>query len=176
MDTSKKTTGSQGNEMAVTLVHAKVEDAEALKAISVEAFTDDYELYGSYPPGIESLDWHKAEIETGHYYKILYGDELAGGIYVIPTDDDQIEIKYIFISGGFQNKRIGSATMELIETQYSNARVWTLVTPCKAYRNHHFYEKFGYSKVGEIQPDPNTEFKLYEYRKEVRNIDKDNTC
>ena len=163
----KKTRGLQVNKMSVTLAQAKGEDAEALKAISVEAFTDDYELYGSYPPGIESLDWHTAEIETGHYYKVIYEDALAGGIYVILTGVDQIEIKYLFISGNFQNKRIGSVTMELIEKQYPNARIWTLVTPFKAYRNHHFYEKCGYSKVGEFQPDPTREFKVYEYKKEI---------
>ncbi len=57
--------------------------------------------------------------------------------------------------------------MALIEKQYNKAKVWTLVTPYKAYRNHHFYEKFGYTKVGEIQPDPNNPFKVFEYKKEV---------
>ncbi len=153
--------------MATTLELATIEDAEQLKSISVQAFTNDFEQYGSYPPGIESLDWHKSAIEKGHYYKIIYGNEVAGGICVIHSPNNQIEIKYFFISDKFQNKRIGSATMELIEKQYSDAQVWTLVTPCKAYKNHHFYEKFGYSKVGEIQPDLNNPFKLFEYQKKM---------
>jgi len=49
----------------------------------------------------------------------------------------------------------------------SEPSVWRLVTPYKAYRNHHFYEKFGYTKVSEIQPDPDNEFKVFEYIKEI---------
>jgi GNAT superfamily N-acetyltransferase len=153
--------------MKVELDNAKVEDAEILKAVSVLAFTNDYEQYGSYPPGIESLDWHKSAIEKGHYYKISFDGVIAGGICVIPSVNDLIRIKYFFISDIYQNKSIGSTTMELIEKKYSNARTWALVTPYKAYRNHHFYEKFGYSKVGEVQSDPNNEFKLFKYKKEI---------
>lgn len=154
--------------MKVKLDKAKVEDAEVLKAISVLTFTDDYEQYGSYPPDIESLDWHKSAIEKGHYYKISYDGEIAGGICVIPSGGDLIRLKYLFISDIYQNKSIGSKALELIEKKYSSARVWILVTPYKAYRNHHFYEKFGYIKVGEVQPDPNIEFKVFKYRKEIK--------
>jgi len=153
--------------MKVKLDKAKVEDAEVLKAMSVLAFKSDYEQYGSYPPGIESLRWHKSAIEKGHYYKIIYDGEIAGGICVIPSVNDVMKIKYFFIPDIYQNKGIGSTTMELIEKKYSNARIWVLVTPYKAYRNHHFYEKIGYSKVGEVQPDPNNEFKIFKYKKET---------
>ena len=155
--------------MTITIELAKIEDAEVLKAISVEAFKSDFELYSSYPQGIESLAWHRSEIEKRHYYKIQYNGELAGGICVIPSDNEQIEIKYFFISRNFQNKRIGSKTMELIEKQYDWAKMWRLVTPYKSYRNHHFYEKFGYTKVSEIQPDPDEAFKVFEYIKEIGN-------
>jgi len=37
-----------------------------------------------------------------------------------------------------------------------------IIPSYKAYRNHHFYEKFG-----EFQPDPNNAFKLFEYKKEI---------
>lgn len=152
----------------VKLDKAKVEDAEVLKSISVLAFTSDYEQYGSYPPGIESLDWHKSAIEKGHYYKISYDGEIVGGIYVIPSVNDLIKIKYFFISDVYQNKSIGTTTMELIEQKYSKAIIWALVTPYKAYRNHHFYEKIGYSKVGEVQPDAKNEFKVFKYKKEIK--------
>jgi GNAT superfamily N-acetyltransferase len=153
--------------MKVELDNAKVEDAEILKAVSVLAFTNDYEQYGSYPPGIESLDWHKSAIEKGHYYKISYDGEIVGGICVIPSVGDLVKIKYFFISENYQNKSIGSTAMELMEKKYSSAKVWALVTSYKAYRNHHFYEKFGYLKNGEIQPDPSNEFKVFKYRKEI---------
>jgi GNAT superfamily N-acetyltransferase len=154
--------------MMVKLGKAKVEDAEVLKAISVLAFTSDYEQYGSYPPSIESLDWHKSAIEKSHYYKIIYDGKIVGGICVIPSVNDLIKIKYFFISYVYQNKSIGTTTMELIEKKYSKAIIWALVTPYKSYRNHHFYEKIGYSKVGELQPDEKNEFKIFKYKKEIK--------
>lgn len=155
--------------MTTTLELAKIDDSEALKTISVDAFKSGYELYGRYSQGIESLAWHQAEIKKRHYYKIQLDGELAGGICVIPSESEQIEIKYFFISRNFQNKRIGSKTMELIQKRYEWAKVWKLVTPYKSYLNHNFYEKFGYKKVREIQPDPDSTFKLFEYIKEIVN-------
>ena len=153
--------------MTTTIELAKIEDADVLKSISIDAFTSDYEQYGSYPPGIESLAWHQSEIEKGHYYKILFNGELAGGICLIPSENKHIKIEYFFIANDYQNKRIGSTTMELIEKQYSSAITWVLKTPYKAYRNNHFYQKFGYRKIGEFQPDPDKDFILFEYKKEI---------
>ena len=155
--------------MITTLNLAEIEDAEVLQEISLEAFKSDFELYGHYPQGIESLAWHQSEIGRGHYYTIQYDGELAGGICVIPSDSEQIEIKYFFISINFKNKRIGSNIIDLIENKYGWAKVWRLVTPYKSYQNHHFYGKFGYKKVSEIQPDPDKAFKLFEYIKEIVN-------
>ena len=59
--------------------------------------------------------------------------------------------------------------MELIEKQYDWAKVWRLITPYKSYRNHHFYEKLGYKKVSEIQPNPDNVFKIFKYIKEIVN-------
>ncbi len=140
--------------MTITLKLAKIENSEVLKDISVEAFKSDSEQYGHYPQGIESLAWHQSEIEKGHYYKIQFNSELAGGICVIPSDSEHIEIKYFFISKNFQNKQIFSKIIELIEKEYEWDKACYLITPYKSYRNQYFYEKFGYKKVREIQPDP----------------------
>nr|WP_269809269.1 hypothetical protein [Enterovibrio nigricans] len=43
-----------------------------------------------------------------------------------------------------------------------------LLTPYKAYRNHYFYEKLGYQKLGEFHPDPDDEFRVFEYQKCLR--------
>ncbi|MFA8344199.1 MAG: GNAT family N-acetyltransferase [Rhodothermaceae bacterium] len=155
--------------MTVSLKQATSGEAELMKSLSVQAFTSDFEKYGSFPPGIESFEWHKNEIEKGHYYKIIDDTKVAGGICVIPSLNDEIEIKYLFISDSFQNKGIGSEVMCLIEKMYTAFKIWNLVTPGEAYRNHHFYEKLGYRKVGEFLPDPEKPFKLFEYRKAMEN-------
>jgi len=42
--------------------------------------------------------------------------------------------------------------------------VWTLDTPDYATRNHHFYEKFGYVRVGS---EPVEDFMLLAYEKHI---------
>ncbi len=36
-----------------------------------------------------------------------------------------------------------------IEQDNPDAESWELVTPFDRYRNHHFYQKMGYKKIGE---------------------------
>jgi hypothetical protein len=50
---------------------------------------------------------------------------------------------------------------------YPDARKWSLDTPYKSYRNHYFYEKHGYVKVGETQPEKENEFYLFLYEKNI---------
>ncbi len=38
---------------------AKFEEAEILKSLSINAFEENFKKYGHYPPGLESVDWHK---------------------------------------------------------------------------------------------------------------------
>ncbi len=148
-----------------TIELASAVDAETLQNMSIIAFTSDFKQYGAFPPHIQSVEWHLSQIEKGHYFKIEYSGEMAGGICLILHGESLIKIKYFFIVESFQNKRIGSQVIKLIEEQYNNVATWSLVTPYKAYRNHHFYEKLGYVKIGEIQPDPNDEFKIFKYIK-----------
>lgn len=150
-----------------TIEPATVDDVELLRQLAAGAFQEDYELYGSKPPGIETSDWHEALSKTGHYFKILYEGEVAGGIGLISEGSAQMEVKIFFIDERFQGKGIGSQVMFKIETEYANVNKWRLVTPYKAFRNHHFYEKLGYRKTGEIQPDPNREFRVFQYVKEI---------
>ncbi|MCC4834860.1 GNAT family N-acetyltransferase [Shewanella sp. 1_MG-2023] len=147
------------------LVLASAEDALQLKNLAVDAFQADFEQYGSFPPHIESTAWHLQSVEAGHYYLIKYGDEVAGGILAVIKNHQEIEIKYFFITPDFQDKRIGSQVVKQLESHYPRVTCWSLVTPFKAFRNHHFYEKLGYVKVGEVQPDINEPFWLFEYQK-----------
>ena len=68
----------------------------------------------------------------------------------------------IYIDPDYQNRGIGSEALKFIENQFSNVKIWSLDTPYKSYTNHHFYEKLGYSRVGEEKPNPGNEFSMYE--------------
>lgn len=144
---------------------AKKADAHMLKTIAVDAFKGNLEKYGHYPPGIESLKWHQDTINNGNYYKILYDGTLVGGIYIKSHQNDEMKVEFLFLSQDYHGIKIGATVMELVEFKYKEVRKWFLLTPYKDYRNHHFYEKLGYKKVGEIVPDKNNEFKLFRYEK-----------
>ncbi len=146
---------------------ANEDDASVLSNISLMAFKEDYDKYGSYPTGIESSKWHESQIKKGNYYKIKFDDVVVGGIDLICKESDHIEVGLFYISPDYQNKKIGVSTINLVEKKYPNIRKWSLVTPYKDYRNHHFYEKLGYVKIGEYRPEPDSDFTLYEYEKIV---------
>jgi hypothetical protein len=56
--------------------------------------------------------------------------------------------------------------MKFLFEEFAGAEKWTLETPYLSFRNHHFYEKLGYKKVGETQPEPDG-FHLFLYEKET---------
>jgi N-acetylglutamate synthase-like GNAT family acetyltransferase len=144
---------------------AKVEHANILKALSIEAFEENYEKYGHYPPGLESINWHTEKIETDIYHTIRHGGKIIGGVHLSAHPNQEMKIEYLFISPLHQGKKIGATVIALLEEKYEEVQKWFLLTPYKDFRNHHFYEKQGYQKVGEIKPCENEEFTLYQYEK-----------
>lgn len=144
---------------------AAIGKAERLQAISVMAFKANFDKYGHFPPGIESIDWHQEQIQQGIYHKVIYEAHLVGGIYLSIHPNEEMKIEFLFISPDYQNKKIGLTVMELIEVQYKEVKKWFLLTPYKDFRNHYFYEKLGYKKVDELKPEENNEFKLFQFEK-----------
>ena len=149
----------------IIISQAETADAEMLKAISIRAFKGNFEKYGHYPPGLESLEWHQDKIKNGIYYKILDDKNLVGGLYMLAYPDNEMKIEYLFISPDYQGQKIGTKVMALIKEKYKEIKKWFLLTPYKDFGNHQFYEKLGYKKVGEVKPIENSEFKLFQYEK-----------
>ncbi len=144
---------------------AKLEEAENLKSLSITAFEENFKKYGHYPPGLASVDWHKEKIENGLYHTIRYGEVMVGGVYLISYPNNQMKIEYLFIRPKYQGKQIGTKVMSLIENEYNMVTTWFLLTPHEDYRNHYFYEKLGYKKVGEIKPIEKSDFTLFKFIK-----------
>jgi GNAT superfamily N-acetyltransferase len=69
----------------------------------------------------------------------------------------------IFLAPDYQGRGIGSQALRFLAAAYPLARRWTLDTPVYALRNQHFYEKFGYVKVGQTS-DGDTPLIAYEKR------------
>lgn len=149
----------------IVISPAETNEAVMLKDISIRAFKDNFDKYGHYPPGTESLEWHQDKIKKEIYYKIQYDKNLVGGVLLLSYPNKEMKIEYIFVDPDYQGKKIGAKVMTLIEEEHKEINKWFLLTPDKDFRNHHFYEKLGYEKVGEVKPDENSAFKLFQYEK-----------
>lgn len=91
---------------------------------------------------------------------------MVGGIIVFDKGEEAYLYK-MFIIPALQNKGIGTQTISFTERELSRVKKWALHTPYLSYRNHHFYEKLGYSKVGETNPKVPEGFRLFTYEKYV---------
>lgn len=156
--------------MCISMINfavAEQKDIEALKDIALKSFDDDLKKYGALPPGIDSIEWHSSKIDSGMYHKIMVNDVIVGGINLYDLGDGHFCLGAIFISPEYQNQGIGSMAIDFIEEKYNWAKRWTLDTPYQNTANHRFYERHGYKKVKEIQPQKEVEFYLYLYEKQM---------
>ncbi len=135
---------------------AKPEDAKALARVSGRAFDNDIH-YGAPgpggPPGYNSDRWQRRMMVIGNYYKKLDDDRIIGGFIVFPQGGGYFVLGRICIDPDRQNQGIGAQAIAFMEQSFTDARCWTLGTPRWNRRNHHFYEKVGYARIGEDGPD-----------------------
>lgn len=149
--------------MKLVFERANINDISKLIEVQNKSFYNDYILYGECPAYNESEESMKEYINTCIVYKILVDDEIVGDIIIRRRDINNYYLRVISIIPEVQNLGIGTKAINFIENENPNANEWSLVTPFKSYRNHHFYEKLGYKKVGEeVHSDVLT---LWQYRK-----------
>ena len=134
----------------ITVERATPGDALALTRLSKRAFDNDVK-YGAPSPGgpygYDARDWQARYISLRYYWRILRGQTLIGGAVVALQSPTHAEIHRIFIMPEIHNLGYGTAAMHALEAQFSNVRVWSLVTPTWNARTQHFYERLGYRHV-----------------------------
>ncbi len=133
----------------VRIERALETDAEALTQIQIEAYAGEVELYGAGPEGYDSLEVTLRRIRYRNYYKIIYNNKIAGGIFIYYPGGRTGILDGIFIKREYQGKGIAVKAVELVEKEFSQVEIWSVETPHKSYSNHRFYEKLGFVKVGE---------------------------
>jgi len=159
---------------------ARIADAEALTEVQRRTFDDDSRRFAGQPggpvphategsggpPGYDSADWTLWAIRAGIYYKILADDQIIGGVILFDMHKRHFNLGRIFIDPDWQNQGIGSQAIGFIEKTFPYVKRWSLDTPEWAVRNHHFYQKLGYVKVGEEVPK-GAGIRLFLYEKRV---------
>jgi GNAT superfamily N-acetyltransferase len=146
----------------------ELSDIEEFMQAKVDAFAEDVVIYGFGPSGYDSIDSLKNAMEKYHIYKMVLDGDIVGGISCYDQGNDEYWIGGIYVKRACQNIGIGAKAMLFIEAEFPQAKVWRLDTPYKSYRNHYFYEKLGYRKIGETEPDQEKEgFYLFLYEKQM---------
>ena len=149
----------------LSFARATVDDAPTLCAASTPSFDDDarrfFGMEAGGPPGYNDLQYHislaasTAYKEQYTYYKILWDQEIIGGIVIFPQSNDTCHLGCIFILPEYQSRGLGAQCLAFLDQEYPKAKRWTLSTPSCCTRNQHFYEKHGFVKVGEEgEPEP----------------------
>ena len=138
-------------EKNIRIEKAISNDAEILAELSKKAFHTDSEVFGfeqpGGPPGYDTPEFQNWTMTTLTYYKILYDEEIVGGIILDPGKVDHHILERIFVDPRYHNKGIATKAMILIFNKYPDL-VWTLGTPEWNARTRHFYEKLGFKQVG----------------------------
>lgn len=147
-------------------IRATVEDINEYMKAKIDAFSDDVKKYGFGPSGYDDFDKEKENIINYPTYKIVFDEQIIGGITCGDKGNGVFWLGGIYIDKQHQNLGVGAKAIEFIEKEFPQARIWRLHTPYKNYRNHHFYEKMGYTKIGETLPKVEKGgFYLFEYEK-----------
>lgn len=137
------------------------------------SFQEALKLYEDYEtsPAFESLQKITYKIKNHFYYKILSDGIIVGGINVYSKGDGHYYLNRIYIRPDYENTGIGQRAMVFIESckEFSDALYWTLETPHRSYKNHHFYEKMGYVKTGDVEVI-SYKLKLIHYKKVLKEI------
>jgi ribosomal protein S18 acetylase RimI-like enzyme len=147
-----------------------IEEAEELLAIQKEAFSEDLKKYKDFDtsPATEPIKKLLYKINKNFHYTILMKDKIIGGAELRLDSESECYINRIFLLPEFQNKGFGTEIMKYFEREFSSVKKWTLCTPHLNFRNHRFYEKLGYKKVGEHIVMKGLNLIMYERQKVIK--------
>ncbi|MFW9831138.1 MAG: GNAT family N-acetyltransferase [Candidatus Thorarchaeota archaeon] len=153
----------------IQYVKATAADIPAMTEVMTRSFNDDSQRFRGEPEGgpdgYNDGRFFQQWMVSGECYKIILGGRLIGAFIVFidyPQKGSNV-LGTIFLDPDYQNQGIGTHTMEYVHRTFPATR-WVLDTPEWQTRNHYFYEKLGYQKIGE-QEEPNAGFTLRIYQK-----------
>jgi GNAT superfamily N-acetyltransferase len=145
-----------------------IEDLDECMMVKINAFSEDVRKYGFGPTGYDDMNVFREAITKYLMYKMVLDGKIVGGMSCCDKGNNEFWLGGIYIDEAHQNMGIGAKAISFLEEEFPQAKVWGLDTPYKSYRNHHFYEKVGYVKVGETEPDKDRGgFYLYIYEKKM---------
>ncbi len=124
---------------------AVIEDAEEILSQQKLAYQSQARLYNDYrlPPLVQTLEEIKLDFEKQIILKAVIGVQLVGSVRAF-TDGDTCYVGRLFVHPEHQNKGIGMAMMQEIETVFHEAKRYELFTGHKSEKSKSLYHKLGY--------------------------------
>lgn len=149
----------------ITLIEATIRDQEKITEIMTASFNYDTSFYfgeGAMdgPPGYSdgSLAARILIEQKSQTWLIVYQEEVVGCLSI---NQENWEVKYFCLLPEFINQGIGTKTWGKLDEKFGE-RPWFLETPDYSTRNHYFYEKLNFAKVGEKEYANGGKSYLYE--------------
>ena len=130
--------------MHIKIEKAQNEDAGRLAEVFNQSFYSDYVTYGECPGYNKTEAGMRQSISKNMVYKVTADEEIVGAISVRRESGHRYYLGALCIIPAYANKGIGQTAMKYLDTEFPDARHWSLETPADKLPNHYFYQKFGY--------------------------------
>jgi GNAT superfamily N-acetyltransferase len=151
--------------MDINFRRAVIEDIYKLIEVQNRSFYEDYIKYTECPSYNESREDIFNYISNCIVYVIECSGEIVGDIIIREIDEENYYLRVLCVAPEFHNMGIGQKAIEFIEKDNIKVKKWELITPFESVRNHYFYEKMGYIKVGEYEHSEI--LTMFKYAKEI---------
>ena len=135
----------------IEIITAGEKDAEELVEVQQKAFAIDVKICGDGPPGYDSPERQKELMKSSLYYKIIDEKRIIGGFYIEIKNKGHYDIVRLFVDPSYQGKGIGTMALKYIETLFEDIEILELEASDFRKDNHAYYERRGFTKVGEVK-------------------------
>ncbi len=158
--------------MTLTLALINQDDIPVVAALAGAAFREDAAHMPNLPQGAQSTVYddfgkHAEWMRDKMYYKCTDGDSLVGSL-ILQIEGETGSIFGLHVAPDQMNQGIGSWILGSGMELWPRVAIWSLETPDYAIRNHHFYEKNGFLKVGHTPAVPEIGFGFVQYEKRTQ--------
>ncbi|MDP4145232.1 MAG: GNAT family N-acetyltransferase [Bacillota bacterium] len=151
--------------MKIYIKEAEIYDVYRIRELQKKCFKDDFEKYGESPSYTENITRTLQKLTKDIFYKAVLDKKIVGVVHIYNWGEGHFHLNMICVDPDYQNRGIGTCLVNYVEDKLTEATLWTLITAEENYKNHHFYEKFGYKKVGEVVHSQYLTFRQYEKKK-----------
>ncbi len=134
------------NSETLTVRKATVEDAETLLTIQRSAYQVEAELYQDWTiaPLTETLEELQHDIETITVLVGETGGRIVGSVRGALDFQKVCHIGRLVVDPQYQGHGYGQQLLLAIESEFPQAKAFTLFTGHQSVRNLHVYQKLGY--------------------------------